>query len=124
MAIGAVHAESADDLVRPGCLEGSPLDVLALDQEVGHVILVDIADVGHGFATDALARDSLIREINTVIRDGRLRNRAGRNLEQPLDGGLTNATGDLMYPIIDGIPVLVRDEAIPLAQLGHKLADE
>jgi uncharacterized protein YbaR (Trm112 family) len=29
-----------------------------------------------------------------------------------------------MYPIIEGIPVLVRDEAIPLAQLGHKLADE
>ena len=71
-----------------------------------------------------LASDPLIAEINTVIRGGRLRNRAGRILEQPLDGGLTNATGDMMYPIIDGIPVLVRDEAIPLAQLGHSLADD
>jgi uncharacterized protein YbaR (Trm112 family) len=71
-----------------------------------------------------LASESLITEVNMVIRGGRLRNRAGRILKQPLDGGLTRATCDLMYPIIEGIPVLVRDEAIPLAQLGHTLADE
>ena len=29
------------------------------------------------------------------------------------------ADGDLLYPIIDGIPVLVRDEAIALDQLQH-----
>jgi uncharacterized protein YbaR (Trm112 family) len=72
----------------------------------------------------ALASDLLIREINTVIRSGRLRNRAGRVLSQHLDGGLTTAVGDVIYPIIDDIPVLVREEAIPLAQLGHKLNDE
>ena len=71
-----------------------------------------------------LASDSLIREINSVIRSGRLRNRAGRILVQPLDGGLTTAACEVIYPIIDGIPVLVRDEAIPLAQLGHKLDNE
>ena len=71
-----------------------------------------------------LASDPLIAEINTVIRGGQLRNRAGRILEQLLDGGLTTAIGDVMYPIIDGIPVLVRDEGIPLAQLGYSLADD
>ena len=71
-----------------------------------------------------LASESLITEINTVIRGGRLRNRAGQIVEHPIDGGLTRAGGDVMYPIIEGIPVLVRDEAIPLAQLGHKLDDE
>jgi uncharacterized protein YbaR (Trm112 family) len=71
-----------------------------------------------------LVSDPLIAEINTAIRGGRVRNRAGRILEQPLDGGLTNAIGDVVYPIIDGIPVLVRDEAIPLAQLGDSLADD
>jgi uncharacterized protein YbaR (Trm112 family) len=71
-----------------------------------------------------IASDSLIREINTLIRGNRLRNRAGRILKQPLDGGLIRATCDLMYPILEGIPVLVRDEGIPLAQLGHNLADE
>jgi uncharacterized protein YbaR (Trm112 family) len=71
-----------------------------------------------------LASDSLITEINTVIRRGILQNRAGRFLKQLLDGGLETATGNVIYPIIDGIPVLVRDEAIPLAQLGHKLVNE
>ena len=70
------------------------------------------------------ASESLITEINTVIRRGRLRNRAGQIVEHRIDGGLTRAGGDVMYPIIEGIPVLVRDEAILLAQLGHKLDDE
>jgi uncharacterized protein YbaR (Trm112 family) len=72
----------------------------------------------------SLVSDSLITEINTVIREGRLRNRAGQVVEDPLDGGLTRASGDILYPILDGIPVLVRDEAIPLNQLGHQLDDE
>jgi uncharacterized protein YbaR (Trm112 family) len=75
-------------------------------------------------STLALASDALIREINTVIRSGRLRNRGGQVVEHVLDGGLTRAKGDLLYPILNGIPVLVKDEAIPLAQLGHKLDDE
>lgn len=70
------------------------------------------------------ASETLITEINTVIRGGRLRNRAGQIVEHLIDGGLTRADGNVIYPIIEGIPVLVRDEAIPLAQLGHKLNDE
>jgi uncharacterized protein YbaR (Trm112 family) len=72
----------------------------------------------------ALANDSLIREINTVIRGGLLRNQGGQVVEHRLDGGLLRTKGDVIYPIIEGIPVLVRDEAIPLAQLGHELPDE
>jgi uncharacterized protein YbaR (Trm112 family) len=72
----------------------------------------------------SLASELLITEINTIIRRGRLRNQAGQVVEHRIEGGLTRAGGDLMYPILQGIPVLVRDEAIPLAQLGHKLADE
>lgn len=72
----------------------------------------------------SLASESLITEINTIIRRGRLRNRAGQIIGHRIDGGLTRADGDMMYPIIEGIPVLVRDEAIPLAQLGHKVDGE
>jgi uncharacterized protein YbaR (Trm112 family) len=67
--------------------------------------------------------EMLITEINNVIRSRRLRNRAGQIVEHLIDGGLTRADGNVVYPIIEGIPVLVRDEAIPLAQLGHKLND-
>ena len=33
-----------------------------------------------------------------------------------IDGGLMRARGDLLYPIIDGIPMLLRDEAIEIDQ--------
>jgi uncharacterized protein YbaR (Trm112 family) len=70
------------------------------------------------------ASESLITEINAAIRRGRLRNRAEQVVEHLIDGGLTRAKGDVLYPIIEGIPVLLRDEAIPLAQLVHKLDGE
>src|SRR3954447_20952343 len=67
----------------------------------------------------ALASGSLVEEVNQAIRHRLIRNRAGRVLEQQLDGGLVAQGGDVMYPIIDGIPVLVRDEAIELRLLPH-----
>ena len=63
------------------------------------------------------ASGSLVAEINSAIRRGQLCNRAGRVIEHTIDGGLTRTSGDVVYPIIDGIPVLVRDEAIEIDQL-------
>jgi len=67
----------------------------------------------------AVASESLVEEVNQAIRSRQVRNRAGRLLEQQLDGGLVTRRGDLMYPMIDGIPVLVRDEAIELERLMY-----
>jgi uncharacterized protein YbaR (Trm112 family) len=63
------------------------------------------------------ASSSLVAEINTAIRRGQLRNRAGHIIEHRIDGGLARTGGDVVYPIIDGIPVLVRDEAIEIDRL-------
>lgn len=65
------------------------------------------------------ASESLVADLNHAIRRGQLRNRAGRLIERALDGGLAKASGDLIYPIVDGIPVLVREEAIALYQLAR-----
>jgi uncharacterized protein YbaR (Trm112 family) len=65
------------------------------------------------------ASDETLRRVNEAIRDGRLVNCAGQILENPLDGGLVREDGTLLYPIIDGIPVLLRDDAILLEQLEH-----
>jgi uncharacterized protein YbaR (Trm112 family) len=62
------------------------------------------------------ADPALLSRLNAAIRAGRLRNRRGRQVEQTLDGGLVRAAGDLLYPIVDEIPVLLLDEAIPLNQ--------
>ncbi len=64
-----------------------------------------------------LASGQLVAALNARVSQRVLTNRAGDVLEQPLDGGLLRQDGTMLYPIIDRIPVLLVDEAIPLEQL-------
>jgi uncharacterized protein YbaR (Trm112 family) len=60
------------------------------------------------------ASSDLLRRVNAAIRERRIVNRAGQTLELMLDGGLVREDGTVLYPIIDGIPVLLRDDGILL----------
>jgi uncharacterized protein YbaR (Trm112 family) len=62
---------------------------------------------------------ALVARLNEGIAGGRVKNRAGRPVETPLDGGLIREDGAVVYPVIDGIPVLLIDEAIPLEAAQH-----
>jgi uncharacterized protein YbaR (Trm112 family) len=66
----------------------------------------------------SVASDDLVNRVNTAVRAGGLVNRAGNAIEHPLEGGLLRADGAVLYPIVDGIPVLLRDDGIALKQLG------
>jgi uncharacterized protein YbaR (Trm112 family) len=79
--------------------------------------LLDILCCPDNHARLTPADEALVCEVNDLIRAGRIRNKAGREVNQPIDGGLVRADGDLLYPLVDQIPVLLRDEAIPLDQL-------
>jgi uncharacterized protein YbaR (Trm112 family) len=79
--------------------------------------LYDILRCPENQATLLPADVALVAELNARIRAGRLRNKAGRDVHERIDGGLVRADGDLLYPIVEQIPVLLRDEAIPLDQL-------
>jgi uncharacterized protein YbaR (Trm112 family) len=61
--------------------------------------------------------ETLLAKVNQAIDAGRLKNRAGEMVEAPLEGGLVREDSTLLYPIIDDIPVLLIDEAIPLEQI-------
>jgi uncharacterized protein len=63
------------------------------------------------------ADERLVARLNRAIAAGRVLNHAGRRLDQPIDGGLVRRDQTFLYPILDGIPVLLLDEAIPLAQI-------
>jgi uncharacterized protein YbaR (Trm112 family) len=65
------------------------------------------------------ANEQLVARLNAAIRAGRVRNQAGIQVTKAIDGGLVRAAGDLLYPIVDQIPVMLHDEAIPLELLGE-----
>jgi uncharacterized protein YbaR (Trm112 family) len=60
------------------------------------------------------ATERLVRNVNAAIRASRITNAAGRVLHESIDAGLIRARSDLLYPILHGIPLLLRDEAISL----------
>lgn len=65
----------------------------------------------------SLADAALVARINERIAKGGLSTMGGQPVKKALDGGLVRAAGDLMYPIIGGIPVMLADEAIDISQL-------
>lgn len=67
----------------------------------------------------SLADDGLLDSLNRAIAARRLKNRAGERIDKPLDGGLVRDDRAVVYPIMDGIPIMLVDEAIPLDQLEH-----
>ena len=66
-----------------------------------------------------LAEPSLVARLNRAIVKGDLRNKLGELITRSLDAALINEVGDLVYPVIDDIPVLLRDEAIDVGQLSN-----
>ncbi|QDV13625.1 hypothetical protein CA51_35160 [Rosistilla oblonga] len=66
-------------------------------------------------STLVVAADDLIQQINQRVAAGEARNRIDRPVQRPLDSGLVNADGTLIYPVWADIPTLIPDEAIPIA---------
>lgn len=66
----------------------------------------------------SVAESAVIVSINDAIRCGNVRNLGGHQLHQPIDGGLVRQDGDVLYPIRQGIPVMLPDEGVKLSQLS------
>ncbi len=64
----------------------------------------------------AVAEPSLIERLNQQIAAGHLANRAGQLVKEKIDGGLVRDDKKFLYPIRDNIPIMLIDEAIPLAE--------
>ena len=65
----------------------------------------------------SLARSDLLSSVNVAISEARLANRDGSVLAEPLDEALVTDDGKLLYPVNDGIPVLLEGESVSLDQL-------
>jgi uncharacterized protein YbaR (Trm112 family) len=77
--------------------------------------LIDILRCPKNRTRLMLAPDETLAKINRAIEAGAAVNLAGERLEKLLDAGLVPEAADILYPVVDQIPVMLVDEAIDLA---------
>ena len=61
-----------------------------------------------------LASEEVIKPLNAEIEAGRLRNRGGKVIEDPIAEGLLREDGRILYIIDDSIPIMLIDQTIAL----------
>lgn len=66
----------------------------------------------------SLVRSDLLASVNKAIQSGKLVNQDGAKLADTLREALVTDDGKTLYPIDDGIPVLIEGEAVSLEQLS------
>jgi uncharacterized protein YbaR (Trm112 family) len=74
--------------------------------------------------TLALADEALVAHLNRAVQAGTLKNRSGQTLAQTLDAAFVREDQAIVYPIIDGIPILLIDEGIPLEQVQASIGSK
>ena len=62
----------------------------------------------------AVASEDVLARVNDKISTGSLRNRGGEKVEKAITEGLVREDGKLLYPVDDGIPVMLIEESIEL----------
>lgn len=63
----------------------------------------------------SVADTALITRLNAQVAAGVVRNTAGQGIVAQIEAGLVRADGRALYPVRNGVPVLLVDEAIQLA---------
>lgn len=78
----------------------------------------DLLEVLRCPATQQAVRPASTAEVealNARIRAGSVADRGGEPVTEAVDGGLVTEDGALLYPVRDGIPVMLVERAIPMA---------
>ena len=65
----------------------------------------------------SVVRASTLKSINSAIEAGKLVNRDGSVISESLREALITDDGKTMYPVNDGIPVLLEGESVAMEQI-------
>ena len=60
------------------------------------------------------ASAEVLEKLAREVEAGRLRNRGGQPVSTPIAEGLVREDGKVLYPVDDGIPVMLIEESIEL----------
>ncbi len=64
-----------------------------------------------------LADEALVQKLNGAIAGGKVVNRDGQPVTEPVQTGLVREDNQYLYPVRDDIPVMLIGEAIALDQI-------
>jgi uncharacterized protein YbaR (Trm112 family) len=67
----------------------------------------------------ALIDAATIDRVNAGIQARTVKNRAGKTVDEKIDGGLLRQDRKYLYPIRESIPIMLEDEAIPFEALDR-----
>lgn len=70
-----------------------------------------------------VAPAALVETVNRAIRDGRLGAPASGSKTEILEGGLVREDGKFLYPVRNGIPIMLIEERIPISAPGSASGD-
>jgi uncharacterized protein YbaR (Trm112 family) len=65
----------------------------------------------------SLADDELVAKINEKIKAGEVKTRGGEKVTEPISGALVREDRQYLYMIREDIPIMLVDQAIPLAEV-------
>ncbi len=80
--------------------------------------LLDILACPETKESVTLGAADLVAKLNGLIERGALHNRGGQKVVQRVDGVVVRADGKYAYPIRDGFPIMLVEEALPLPAAG------
>ena len=66
------------------------------------------------------ARGDVLRSINLAIESGEIKNHDGSPVTTPLKEALITDDGKTIYPIKEGIPVLLEGESVAMEQVTSR----
>ena len=64
--------------------------------------------------TLTLAGTEVLARVNHAVESGKLVNQGGDRVKERIEEGLVREDGKVLYPVKDGIPVMLLDEAVRL----------
>jgi uncharacterized protein YbaR (Trm112 family) len=64
-----------------------------------------------------MAGAEVLDRVNGAVEGGAAKNQGGHRVKERIEEGLIREDGKVLYPVKDGIPVMLLDEAIRLETL-------